>query len=85
MKHTKTAKRSKDEEREEIERTAHGNNVADAIHEDDYGDNDDLTIADVWNILDSLHTAFMNRDPEITELLSGWMNKITKKWDIEMY
>jgi hypothetical protein len=44
------------------ETTPHGENIANEIlGEDAYGSSDDLTVADVWNILDNLQTSFMEQ------------------------
>jgi hypothetical protein len=41
--------------------TNHGDNIAEQIQNSDaYGQYDILTVADVWNILDNLHTHFLD-------------------------
>ena len=43
------------------ETTQHGENIADEIQTDDaYGNFDNLTDADVWNILDNIHTHILD-------------------------
>lgn len=59
--------------------TEHGRNIADQIQEDDaYGASDALTLADVWLIVDNLHTHFMDNDsPDSTlKMLSSWMRQL---------
>lgn len=61
--------------------TAHGDNIVMQIQtEDAYGDFNTLTLADVWNIIDNLHTHFMDTKPEndiaILTMLSGWMRQL---------
>jgi hypothetical protein len=69
------------------ETTEHGENIANDIQgEDAYGYNNDLTIADVWNILDNLHSKFMNqyvksggypeREKDMTVIFSRWMDEL---------
>ena len=56
--------------------TEHGENIANQIQEADaYGKTGKLTLADIWEILDNIHTHFMdtNRD---TEFLSKWMREL---------
>ena len=63
--------------------TRHGENIANEICTNDaFGHYDDLTYADVWSIVDQLHTHFMdtNRDPAVFE---RWMREI-EKLDPEM-
>ena len=58
------------------EPTPKGNNIAGQIqNEDVYGETDDLTLADVWIIIDNIHTHFMdtNRD---TTFLEKWMREL---------
>ena len=61
------------------DRTNHGSNIADEIQDGDaYGAMNDLTYADVYNILDQLQTHFMDTKPNdiIVHILSEWMNKL---------
>lgn len=62
------------------EATDHGNNIADQIQcEDAYGQMNDLTIADVWNILDNLFTHFMDMgEVTTTTMLGRWMDELEK-------
>ena len=56
--------------------TEHGRNIADQIQgEDVYGYSGELTLADTWNIIDQLHSHFMdtNRD---TKFLEKWMREL---------
>ena len=55
------------------ELTEHGKNIADQIQDEDaYGESGKLTLADVWYIVDNLHTHFVdtNRD---TRIFEKWM------------
>lgn len=67
-------------------RTPHGDNIANKIQgADAFGDFDNLTIADIWNILDNLHTHFLDTKRD-NKFLSKWMDELEKKYpDIETY
>ncbi len=63
--------------------TSHGDNIVQQIQtEDAYGEFNVLTLADVWNIVDNLHTHFMVNDPDdytdnlTLHILSGWMRQL---------
>ena len=62
--------------------TAHGDNIVMQIQtEDAYGDFNTLTLADVWNIVDNLHTHFMDNENEVNniftlQMLSAWMHQL---------
>jgi hypothetical protein len=60
--------------------TDHGINIADQIQcEDAYGKMNDLTLADVWIILDNLYSHFMDMgEVTITTMLGGWMDELEK-------
>lgn len=80
------AKQVKKQVQEQIQRTQHGDDVAYQIQEASvYGADEPLTVADVWNILDNLHTVFMDVDLEMEKLLIEWMDKIDSQWNIETY
>jgi len=65
---------------DETERTDHGDNIADQVQgEDAYGYSGDLTIADIWNILDNIHSQFMATDRD-NRFLSDWMDQLEKKF-----
>jgi hypothetical protein len=56
--------------------TIHGENIADQVaSEDAYGRSGELTLADVWCIVDQLHTHFLdtNRD---TAMFERWMREL---------
>ncbi len=56
------------------ERTYKGSNIADQIQgEDAYGYDEELTIADLYNILDQFHSHVMNRDENLTRVLAKWL------------
>lgn len=60
----------------EMERTAHGDDVADEANERSaYGNEEPLTIADVWNILDNIHSNFLRAGKD-NRFLSVWMNRL---------
>ncbi len=62
-----------------IERTEHGNNIADQIQDEDaYGIYEQLTLADLWNILDQFQTHIMNttQDSQTIIMLSKWMQEL---------
>lgn len=68
--------------------TGHGQNIADEIQTNDaYGEFDILTAADVWNILDNLHTHFMDNEgkghSELMGMLSSWMQEL-EQFDNEL-
>lgn len=67
------------------ELTQHGENIANEIQEHDaYGYFNVLTLADVWLIVDNLHTHFLDNLPEggtdektsILMMLSRWMREL---------
>jgi len=60
--------------------TDHGENIVLQIQsEDAYGSMNDLTVADVWNILDNLQSHFIDTGGgPITILLGKWMDKLEK-------
>lgn len=56
--------------------TEHGRNIANQIQAGDaYGVEGDLTLADVWNILDQLHTHYMYSGKD-TKFLVKWMQEL---------
>ena len=58
--------------------TEHGENIANEIQgADAYGQEGKLTLADVWLIIDNLHTHFMDTDRD-TSFLEGWMRQLEK-------
>ena len=66
---------------EEICRTYHGNNIAAQIQgEDAYGDRGQLNAADVWNILDNIHTSLMDDDPELADLVQIFYHQVAAKY-----
>ncbi len=60
--------------------TQHGENIANEIQgEDSFGDSDNLTDADVWNIIDQLHTHMMDTrsgDDPIFSILEDAMQEL---------
>lgn len=61
--------------------TEHGDNIANQIQtEDAYGYFNPLTEADVWNVLDNLHTHFLDSEHDnrylIMEQLENWMREL---------
>ncbi len=64
--------------------TNHGNNIVQQIQtEDSYGEFNVLSLADVWNIVDNLHTHFMDNsdvkplfDDKILEMLGSWLRQL---------
>lgn len=60
------------------EPTQHGKNIAGDIQgEDAYGHFDVLTLADVWLILDNLHSHFLDHGaPDTLEMLTEWMGQL---------
>jgi len=67
--------------------TTHGENIADDIQgKDAYGRSGNLTVADVWNILDNLHSKFMDqyvklggypeREKDMTVIFTRWMEEL---------
>lgn len=62
------------------ETTRHGENIASQIQsEDAYGRFNVLNLADVWNIVDNLHTHFLDHkgeDAPILRVLEGWMRQL---------
>lgn len=58
------------------ETTEQGNNIADQILS--YGNISNLTIADVWNILDRLFTHFSLDvgDPSTMKMIGKWMDEL---------
>ncbi len=56
--------------------TEHGENIADQIQsEDAFGRSGRLTFADVWLILDHLHSHFMDTKKN-TKFLERWMREL---------
>jgi len=56
--------------------TDHGENIAWQIQgEDAYGRKGKLTLADVWMIIDNLHTHFMDTDRD-TSMFERWMREL---------
>jgi len=69
-----------------MEGTQHGNNITNQIHVDKYGDFDNLTDYDVWNILDSLHTHMMDTRPRndpVFGVLENALIEISGEIDLE--
>lgn len=60
------------------ETTRHGEGVAEQIQGSDaYGNSGDLTHADVWNILDNLHTHFLERgDMDTVFMIGKWLDEL---------
>lgn len=60
-----------------LETTRHGENIADQIQTHDaYGRFNVLNLADVWNIVDNLHTHFLDHkgeDAPILRMLEDWL------------
>ena len=61
--------------------TSHGDNIVQQIQtEDAYGDFNVLTLADVWNIVDNIHTQIMDQSVKehLKELnmLESWMRQL---------
>lgn len=64
--------------------TRHGENIANEIQcEDAYGHFDNLTVADVWSIIDNLHSHFCDQNDahinganEMLRALEGFMRKL---------
>lgn len=56
-----------------IEQTDHGRGIAEQIQEDCYGYSNTLNAADVWHILDNIHTHLLDasEDPDNDKLI--WM------------
>jgi hypothetical protein len=66
--------------------TRHGEAIANDIQgEDAYGHSGHLTLADVWLILDNIHSDFVEKDDEepICSMLSKFMDEI-ERLDPEM-
>ena len=64
---------------DQMDTTRHGENIADQIQmHDAYGHFNVLTLADVFAIVDNLHTHFLdNGEPsKIMRMLDGWMDQI---------
>ena len=56
--------------------TEHGRNIAEQIQEEDaYGMQNNLTLADVWYIIDNIHTHFMDTERDTT-LFEKWMRDL---------
>lgn len=56
--------------------TEHGENIANQIQGGDaYGHQGKLSLADVWLILDNIHTHFMNTSRD-TKFLSKWLREL---------
>jgi len=60
--------------------TDHGENIANQIQcEDAYGEMNDLTLADVWNIVDNLQSHFIDTSGgQISAVLGKWMDTLEK-------
>jgi hypothetical protein len=59
--------------------TRHGENIANDIQtEDAYGAFNPLTLADIWLIVDNLHTHMLDNggNDETMRLLEGWMRQL---------
>jgi hypothetical protein len=58
--------------------TEHGENIANQIWEDAYGRSGKLSVADVWLVLDNIHTQFMDgrKNKQMLEMLERWMKEI---------
>ncbi len=58
--------------------TNHGEMIAEQIQgEDAYGYSGELTIADIWLILDNIHSSFVETENDtILCMLSGWMTTL---------
>lgn len=58
--------------------TRHGDNIVNQIQsEDAYGQYNMLTLADVWNIVDNLHTHFLDTGRS-TAIFEKWMKQLEK-------
>jgi len=58
------------------ETTEHGEHIADQIQgADAYGDSGELTLADVWFIVDNLHSHWMDTDRD-TAMFERWMSEL---------
>jgi hypothetical protein len=56
--------------------TKHGENIANQIQGSDaYDDSGEMTLADVWLIVDNLHTHFLNTGRDNT-MLERWMREL---------
>jgi hypothetical protein len=56
--------------------TSKGEHIAMQIQgETAYGSNGDLTLADVWLIIDNIHTHFMDTDRD-TAFLENWLDDL---------
>ena len=55
--------------------TRHGENIASQCA---YGDQGELTIADIWNILDNLQTSVLDNEPDspLLPMLSRWLHEL---------
>lgn len=61
---------------EEHETTRHGDAIAgDIAAHDAYGHSGTLTLADVWNIIDQIHTNRMDGELS-TDFLERWMREL---------
>jgi len=60
------------------ELTRHGQNIAYQIQgEDAYGYSGRLTLADVWEIIDNLHSHFIDTDRD-TDMFERWMVELER-------
>lgn len=68
----------KDETMFDERTTQHGNSIVDQIQTTDaYGYFNILTPADVWNILDNLHTHFLDQGVNsMLPILTKWMEEL---------
>lgn len=66
----------------DIQKTDHGDSIADQIiGEDAYGNNEPLNAADLWHILDAMHTNFLdNGQDELMQTVHEFMGKVEKQY-----
>ena len=67
------------------EPTEHGRNIASQIQEEDaYGESDSLNYADVYIILDELHSHFVNlNDRKGHQLMTKFMEQLETATDLD--
>jgi hypothetical protein len=66
-----------------MNRTKHGENIADDIQTHDaYGRFDVMNAADLWNILDQFQTHLIDHDEKnpLIYKISNWLNEIEKEF-----
>lgn len=69
----------------ENEQTEHGKNIAGQIESDAYGRSDNLTIADIYFILDAIHSHFMDTGRD-NRFISIWIEELLNKYpDLEIW